>query len=337
MNKTVLFYCNVKTKKQFSIQGFYRTDIQILKELGFQVKLSCHWYDFFKFLNYEIAFLYFYRFSLIPAVISRFFHKKVFFTGGIDSLDEKYVGRKSFIIQAILFKICNLFSHKSIIVSSSDLKNIQKIYRNKIPKNVILIPHCIDFDKYAFEFNTIKEPIITTICWMGRIENVNRKGVDKVLNIFTLINKTLPEYKLYIIGSKGHGSLLLEDYICKNGLHSNVILTDALCEEDKIALLKRSKYYFQLSEYEGFGIGALEALASGNIVFHSGVGGLNEGIGPHGILIKDTSDTSKIENTFLNVDENYEIWKKNIPDQILHVKNNFSFNRRKNAIQLVLQ
>jgi glycosyltransferase involved in cell wall biosynthesis len=94
-------------------------------------------------------------------------------------------------------------------------------------------------------------------------------------------------------------------------------------------LLKRSKYYFQLSEYEGFGIGALEALASGNIVFHSGVGGLKEGMGPHGMLVKDTSDFMQIGKQFFNVDENYEFWKNKIPDQILYVENNFSFDKRK--------
>ena len=82
MSKRILFYSNVKTKKQFSVQGFYRTDIDILKKLGFKVKLSKHWYDFLLFNKYDLAFLYFYRYSLIPAMISKIFRKKVFFTGG---------------------------------------------------------------------------------------------------------------------------------------------------------------------------------------------------------------------------------------------------------------
>lgn len=45
-------------------------------------------------------------------------------------------------------------------------------------------------------------------------------------------------------------------------------------EEEKIAFLKRSKYYFQLSLYEGFGLAALEALCASNILIHSGKGGL---------------------------------------------------------------
>ena len=237
----------------------------------------------------------------------------------------------------MLFKLCNIFSDKCIIVSLSDLNNIRKIYHELVPKNIFLIPHSIDTGKYMIDPDIKKEQIISTICWMGRIENVKRKGVDKVIKIFNLINKITPDYKLYIIGPRGEGSLFLEDYIITNGLQSKVILTDALSEEDKIALLKKSKYYYQLSEYEGFGIGALEALTAGNIVFHSGAGGLNEGMGPYGILIKDTSDFIQIEKTFFDVDENYDTWKKKIPDQILYVIDNFSFDKRKDAFQKVLQ
>ena len=38
--------------------------------------------------------------------------------------------------------------------------------------------------------------------------------------------------------------------------------------------MKQSKYYFQLSLYEGFGLAALEALCANNIIIHSGKGGL---------------------------------------------------------------
>ena len=55
-------------------------------------------------------------------------------------------------------------------------------------------------------------------------------------------------------------------------------LKGEVSEEDKINLLKRSKYYFQLSLYEGFGLAALEALCADNILIHSGKGGLANSI-----------------------------------------------------------
>lgn len=133
--KKVLFYSSVKTKRMFSIQGFYRTDIQILRENGFEVLLSKHFWDFFLFWKYDITFIYFYRFGLFPALISKCFLKKVYFTGGIDDLDIEYAGEKKHFIQKIFFKLCNLFSDTSIIVSKADLKNIESIYsKNRLPK-----------------------------------------------------------------------------------------------------------------------------------------------------------------------------------------------------------
>ena len=82
--KKILFYSSVKNIKLFDIQRFYSVDVKLLENLGYDViktnKISC----FFKFWNYDISFLYFYRWSLFPALISRCFLKKIYFTGGID-------------------------------------------------------------------------------------------------------------------------------------------------------------------------------------------------------------------------------------------------------------
>ena len=69
---------------------------------------------------------------------------------------------------------------------------------------------------------------------------------------------------------------LLEQLIQKLKITNKVIFTGEIEEDKKITLLKNNRYYFQLSTYEGFGIAALEALAAGNIVIHSGKGGLND-------------------------------------------------------------
>lgn len=37
--KVVLFYSSVQEKKMFYIQGFYKTDISILQDLGYSVLL----------------------------------------------------------------------------------------------------------------------------------------------------------------------------------------------------------------------------------------------------------------------------------------------------------
>ena len=92
--KHILFYSSVKTKKQFSYQEYYRTDIRILRDLGFTVHLSNRGMDFLYFWKYDIAFIYFYRYGVIPSFFARIFGKKIYFTGGIDFLDQSFINKK---------------------------------------------------------------------------------------------------------------------------------------------------------------------------------------------------------------------------------------------------
>jgi glycosyltransferase involved in cell wall biosynthesis len=337
--KKVLFYSSVKTKRMFSIQGFYRTDIQILRENGFEVLLSKHFWDFFLFWKYDIAFIYFYRFGLFPAIISKLFFKKVFFTGGIDDLDLDYAGVKKYFIQKIFFKLCNLFSDTSIVVSKADLKNIQSIYvKNRLPKNLELSFHVIDFDSYKYTFTIEKQKVMTTIAWMLREENVFRKGVDKTVEVFDSLLKIDNEWKLMIIGPKGKGTEIIEKLIQEKGIEKSVFLLGSISEEEKINFLKISTIYMQLSVYEGFGIAAIEALAAGNIVFHSGKGGLKDGVSNFGIEVENLSDSFQIASLIhstlqIKSNQNHIEFLNN---GISYVEQNFSYPIRKKLLKEIM-
>lgn len=339
MKKRILFYASVKRKRMFSLQGFFRTDIKILKELGFDVHLSNKAIDFLKFWKYDIAFIYFFRYGLFPAVIAKFFFKNVYFTGGIDNLDKNFSKKKDYLIQYIFFKLCNIFSDTTIIVSTSDIENIAKIYNGQIPKNIIKSFHVINFEKYKYSFETKKEDIITTICWMVKIENVFRKGIDKTLEVFKLYLEHNPKFKLVIIGPKGEGSIYIENMITKLGISDNVLLTGGITEYEKIRILNSSKYYTQLSDYEGFGIASIEALASGNIVIHSGKGGLKDAVGRNGILISDITDYKSISDKINEVDSFFSLEERKelITKGIEYVEQNFKYDNRLNVFKDIIK
>ncbi len=335
MGNRILYYSSVSSKKMFSIQQFYRTDICILRELGYKVKLSNSFFDYVIFWKYDLAFIYFYRYGLFPAFIAKIFSKKVLFTGGIDYLDKDYAGRKSFLIQKILFKLCILFSDKNILVSNSDIKNIT-YFKSKLPEiQFPLSYHVIDFNNYAFDDINKKEKIFTTIAWMLREENVIRKGVDKSLYLFKKLYELDNEFRMVIIGPVGLGTQILHEIIKKENLEGLVTLTGAISEQDKIRILKKSSVYSQLSYYEGFGIAAIEALASGNIVVHSGKGGLSDGIGNYGILVeKNNYDETVQKISSVLTDPNK--YSKMIKQGIQHVCDNFKYEKRLNDFQKIL-
>jgi len=335
--KTINFYSSVPDKSLFSKSGFYVLDIAILESLGYEVNTSNRITDFLKFWKYDITFIYFYRWGLFPAILSRLFRKPVFFTGGIDNLDKDFVGEdsKTYKIQKHFLKACNIFSNNNIIVSQSDWENVSGVINN-IEKKSVLIPHAIMIDQFKEDISIEKkENIITTIVWMGK-GNVIRKGIDKSLYVLKeLVDRGL-DYKFYILGKEGEGTKYLQEIIDKLQLNNHVIFTGFISEEEKIDLLKKSKLYFQLSKFEGFGIAAIEALAAGNIIVHTAKGGLRDTIADFGIKVKVEDSPEKIVDAIVKQQEN-KFKKQNLSSAVKHLENNFSFDMRKNKLNDILK
>lgn len=283
----VLFYSSVKNLESFQTQKFYQIDIELMRNLGYHVQVTNQVLAFFCFWNYDISFIYFYRKGLLVAIISRFFRKNVYFTGGIDDLNKDTTPYKDYIKQKIFFKLCNLFSNRSILVSLSDQGNVKDIYSGKLPKNIDLSFHTINSELFYVNDLSIKESIFTTIVWMESIENVKRKGVDKALFVFKQLTEKDPycDSKFFVLGKEGIGTEYLRQLCNELNISEKVIFTGSIDENLKIRYLKKSKYYFQLSTFEGFGIAALEALASKNIVIHSAKGGLKETMKNYGVIL----------------------------------------------------
>lgn len=275
--KTILFYSSVKDKSLFQTQKFYQIDILLLERLGYNIILSNKVMDAFKFWKYDILFGYFFRWSLFAAAIARLFGKKVYLTGGIDALDRDFAGEKAYHEQKRLFLWCYKFVTKCIIVSPTDMQHVKEILDGNDGK-LAFSEHTIETAAFKEINMAAKENMFTTIGWQGVISD--RKGMDKAIMLFGMLKKypEFADYKMYIIGRKGAYTPILQKIIDDCKLTDSVIITGEVSEEKKIDYLKRSKYYFQLSKFEGFGIAALEALVAGNVVLHSGKGGLSNPI-----------------------------------------------------------
>ena len=274
--------------------------------------------------------------GLIAALFAKLFGKKVFFTGGIDALDKNVATPRQRYIQKILFKLCNLFSDTSILVSQTDQSNVKDIYGGELPSNCVLSFHAIDFDSFEFKGDfSEKKHCFVTIAWMVSIENVYRKGVDRAVRIFASIRERIPDYKFYIIGPSGVGSDYIQSLIAELHLEESVVYLGTIQEHDKINLLKESQFYIQLSAYEGFGIAAMEALAAGCCVVHSGRGGLRDCMGRFGYKVDiDNEDTiSRLILELCSKESDVEHLKGGIQ----YVKNNFSYQTRLGSFKQIFR
>ena len=330
----VLFYSSINDTELFTYTGFYVTDIEILGRLNCVVKTSNSLFDFLKFWKYDIAFIYFYRYGVIGALIARLFGKRIFFTGGIDDLDfEMHKSRKRHFVQKLFFFIGYLLSTGCIIVSKSDLRNIQTFL--PFGRKLKYMPHVIKTESYRSD-NRKKLNIFTSIVWMETKGNVVRKGVDKSILLFSEFLRTYPDFKYFIIGTNGNGTEYLKNLISQNKIPENsVIFTGPLNESAKIELLKDSKYYFQLSKFEGFGIAALEALCAGAIVFHSGKGALKEVIGDFGVHINLDEFESQL-SILLKIELEYYLKSDFITKGINYTCDQFSYSVRETGIKNII-
>jgi glycosyltransferase involved in cell wall biosynthesis len=118
---------------------------------------------------------------------------------------------------------------------------------------------------------------------------------------FTLIRAVdmLPNTQLFLIGD-GKLRLELETLITELGLNSRVFLLGK--RSDIPHLLKCADIYVHSSEWEGFGIAVLEAMAAGLPIVATDVPGLADLVGQSGILfpVKDFKSLAKSLSQILN-------------------------------------
>lgn len=336
MRKRILFYSSVASKKQFVAQEYYRTDIRILRDLGFDVYLSKNWTDFLAFWRYDTAFIYFYRYGLIPAMLARLTGKHVYFTGGIDYLDKQMATRKEHRVQAIFYNLCGFFASRNIIVSEADLRNCERIRYLFPASRQVVCKHSIGESYLDNSGEAGKEKLVVTIAWMGRTENVVRKGLIEAMDFFAELRRGDPAWRMVIIGPTGQGTPMVLSHIDGCGLLDSVELAGRVPEAEKISLLRRASVYLQLSRYEGFGIAAIEALACRCLVVHSGAGGLSEGVGERGLLWSQASQSTALSSllALLADGDRRAHW---MAEGQRHVEALYSMNRRRSGFAAIVR
>ena len=331
ISNNILFYSSVKDFNSFTTSGFYVQDIKALEDIGYSVRVTNKYYHFLLFWQYDISFLYFYKKSVIPALISRFFRKKIFFTGGIDQLNLTVTNKYYFIVQKILFKICYILSSKCNIVSTSDLNNTLELLKQKPTLNnykLSFFPHCIQLKVENASLIQKKNNSLSTICWMGTIENVKRKGVDRCIYFLNELIKYDSSFRLVIIGSIGSGTYYLKNIISDLNLQDFIFFTGEISDKSKVDYLISSKYYLQFSIYEGFGLAVIEAMLCNCLIVHSNAGGLKDTIGENGLIFQNFNDYKNLASCFIENDINYLQYHKKIIENRNIVLDKYSLSAR---------
>lgn len=161
---------------------------------------------------------------------------------------------------------------KVVAVSRQDQEMFSRI------ADVEYIPNGIDSKKF-FSGKKQKKSFI----YVGRI--AKNKRVDNLIRAFSIVAKNDPQAKLLVIGSGGDILPSLEEWVRKQGLQRSIVFAGQVTESEKRKYLSSSQFFLSASEYEGFGIAVVEAMASGCIPIVNSIPAFSEVVGKNGFLV----------------------------------------------------
>lgn len=115
------------------------------------------------------------------------------------------------------------------------------------------------------------------------------KNIAGLIEAFSIVSVHQPQISLVIAGKRGWMYESIFNKVEELGLTGKVIFTDFVPEEDKPGLIAGAKVFVLPSFWEGFGLDALNAMASGVPVVASNVGSIPEVVGTAGKLIDPNS------------------------------------------------
>lgn len=138
---------------------------------------------------------------------------------------------------------------KVIAVSRNDKKTFSRICKP------VYIPNGIDFSTLS---GIKRKPKENTFLYIGRISR--NKRIDRLIGFINNIAGA----KLYIAGADFEGLCgELMEKSKKLGVDDRVEFLGEISEKKKLGLLGKAEFFVSASQYEGFGISALEAMAAG--------------------------------------------------------------------------
>ncbi len=196
----------------------------------------------------------------------------------------------SIIDKLLLKKVSKISAKKAeIIFTCSQFSKNEILKHYKVdPKKVFVIPLAADEKFVRDHLDTeIKKKFIF---YVGAI--IKRRFISRTIQAFQKVKKKLPEFKFLIIGKNHTGQEIKE----KGIIHKNHV-----DDHDLALLYSRTSLFVWLSEYEGFGLPPLEAMACGAPVLSTKKTSLSEVLGDYPIWIEDPENINEISEKMYRI------------------------------------
>lgn len=282
----LLIYAAVRDATMLE-QGFYAAEADGLRAHAgvAEVRLTNRLRDV-ALGDYDGLVSFFYSHSAVAAMLARLRGRPAVVTGGAEQLFPDMAGsRREYLVRLAAFRATAAAAKRILATSTSDHHRMNRLAPWAQGKFDLGFHGAAAVERPATDAPASRPPAsFVTICGLDTALNVERKGIPEALAVLAAAAGEFPAAYLTIIGRTTCREMV-EQQGHSLGVAGRVRFAGYVSEADKIALLRAHRYYLQLSTYEGFGIGALEALAQGCQVIHSGAGGLTDTIAGFGVTV----------------------------------------------------
>ncbi len=145
---------------------------------------------------------------------------------------------------------------KVIAVSAQDFETFKKIVPER---KLVLIENPVPVETLS---KIPRKPVPNSFLFVGRLSK--NKGIENLLNAFAKLKKKRSDFSLNIAGKPFDLSKVqVQEMVSAKGLNEKVKVLGMVSEKELLRLYSESEFFVSASEYEGFGISAVEAIAAG--------------------------------------------------------------------------
>lgn len=268
----------------FDVVDFYRTDIAIFRQLGFDVQLASRPVEISWNADLYVTWWWGGGFpALVPSILRRrknlFFGAHHFFQPGWDFRADRFEFRT--FAKRVMMRLSLRLADANVFISEEEF-GIREHMRVRNPQ---LIRLAVDYDWYRPAYGSPRSHLLTVSHLTA--PNVRRKMICELVEAFALVLKQHPTETLVIVGEKCDGYPMVRETVDRLGLTAKVRFVGQVDSDTKRHLMQTAKLYVQPSHYEGFGLAIAEAMACEVPVVVTEGGAVRETVGVNGLYASD--------------------------------------------------
>jgi len=327
----VCFFARVKDKQLFELVDFYRNDIRILKELGFQVILANRFGDIP--LDCDLYFTWWWSTGILSIVKSKLARKPNIITSALHYYDKSEFGYSSRPLwQKLIIKLSMRLADWNLEISKVDFDGLHELGIH----NSSMVYLGVDTDKYyPGKLRVQDRYLVVSIAHLNKL-SIGRKKLKLVIQAIPFVVKELPQARFVMAGSKESGFEELELLAKEMGVNNFVFFPGRITTEEKINLYQKARVFVQPSVFEGFGMTQAEAMSCGVPVITNKVGALPEVVGDCGLYLSN-DDPKELADQICRLFKDEALWNDLSTKSRERIQANFSYQLRKEKIREIIE